>query len=157
MGDERKPTDGNFTLWRVEGEPSLLYMIVFAFTIYCIVMSLRTIFIPNTIKGKLVSVENFLYLTFVYITILIGFGLIYILLETKGHEVMVEMYPMPSDNFFERLETYIYFSAVTLFSVGYGDIAPIGIGRIIAMIEALIGYTIPAAFVARAFIEKDQK
>ena len=81
---------------------------------------------------------------------LIGFGLIYILLETKGHEVMVEMYPMPADNFFERLETYIYFSAVTLFSVGYGDIAPIGIGRVIAMIEALIGYTIPAAFVARA-------
>ena len=53
----------------------------------------------------------------------------------------------------ERLETYIYFSAVTLFSVGYGDIAPIGIGRVIAMIEALIGYTIPAAFVAKAFID----
>jgi potassium channel LctB len=42
-----------------------------------------------------------------------------------------------------------------LFSVGYGDIAPIGIGRVIAMIEALIGYTIPAAFVAKAFIDKD--
>lgn len=135
----------------------MLYMFIFAFTVYCIVMSIRTIFIPNTIKGKLVSVENFLYLTFVYITILIGFGLIYVLLETKGHEVMVEMYPMPNDNFFERLETYIYFSAVTLFSVGYGDIAPIGIGRAIAMIEALIGYTIPAAFVAKAFIDQDRE
>jgi potassium channel LctB len=118
-------------------------------------MSIRTIFIPNTIKGKIVSLENFLYLMFVYITILIGFGLIYTLLETKGHEVMVEMYPLPTENFLERLETYIYFSAVTLFSVGYGDIAPIGIGRVIAMIEALIGYTIPAAFVAKAFIDKE--
>lgn len=135
----------------------MLYMFIFAFTVYCIVMSLRTIFIPNAIKGKLVSVENFLYLTFVYITILIGFGLIYILLETKGYEVMVEMYPLPNDNFFERLETYVYFSAVTLFSVGYGDIAPIGIGRVIAMIEALIGYTIPAAFVAKAFIDQDRE
>jgi potassium channel LctB len=134
----------------------MLFILIFAFTVYCIVMSIRTIFIPNTIKGKIVSIENFLYLMFVYITILIGFGLIYILLETKGHEVMVEMYPLPTDNFLERLETYIYFSAVTLFSVGYGDIAPIGIGRIIAMIEALIGYTIPAAFVAKAFIDKER-
>ncbi|WP_428909520.1 ion channel [Niallia sp. Krafla_26] len=133
----------------------MLYMIVFAFTVYCIVMSVRTIFIPNAIKGKIVSLENFLYLAFVYITILIGFGLIYILLETKGYEVMVEAYPLPDDSFFDRFVTYIYFSAVTLFSVGYGDIAPIGIGRIIAMIEALIGYTIPAAFVAKAFIEKE--
>ncbi|MCQ6277232.1 two pore domain potassium channel family protein [Bacillus sp. V3B] len=135
----------------------MLYLISFVFTIYCILMSLRTIFIPNTIKGKLVSVENFLYLTFVYITILLGFGLIYILLETKGHEVLIEQYSTPSENFIERLGTYIYFSAVTLFSVGYGEIAPIGVGRIIAMIEALIGYTIPAAFVAKAVFDREQK
>jgi potassium channel LctB len=135
----------------------MLFILIFAFTVYCIVMSIRTIFIPNTIKGKIVSVENFLYLMFVYITILIGFGLIYTILEAKGHEVMVEMYPLPTDSFLERLEIYIYFSAVTLFSVGYGDIAPIGIGRVIAMIEALIGYTIPAAFVAKAFIDKERE
>jgi potassium channel LctB len=135
---------------------SMLFILIFAFTVYCIVMSIRTIFIPNTIKGKIVSIENFLYLMFVYITILIGFGLIYTILETKGHEVMVEMYPLPTENFFERLETYIYFSAVTLFSVGYGDIAPIGVGRMIAMVEALIGYTIPAAFVAKAFIDHER-
>jgi potassium channel LctB len=135
----------------------MLYIISLAFTIYCIVMSLKTIFIPNTIKGKLVSFENFLYLTFVYITILIGFGLIYVLLETKGHQVLIEQYPIEADDFAERLGTYIYFSAVTLFSVGYGDIAPIGIGRLIAMIEALIGYTIPAAFVARAVFDFERK
>ena len=93
----------------------MLYIIIFAFTIYCIVMSIKTIFIPNTIKGKLVSLENFLYLIFVYITIFIGFGLIYILLETKGHQVMVEKYPIARQiDFVERLGTYIYFSAVTL-------------------------------------------
>lgn len=135
----------------------MLYIISLAFTIYCIMMSLKTIFIPNTIKGKLVSFENFLYLTFVYITILIGFGLIFFLLETKGYEVLIEQYPTKADDFAERLGTYIYFSAVTLFSVGYGDIAPIGIGRLIAMIEALIGYTIPAAFVARAVFDFERK
>ena len=141
----------------LEKRGNMLYIISLAFTIYCILMSLKTIFIPNTIKGKLVSLENFLYLTFVYITILIGFGLIYILLETNGHQVLIEQYPMKTEDFIERLGTYIYFSAVTLFSVGYGDIAPIGIGRLIAMIEALIGYTIPAAFVARAVFDLERK
>jgi potassium channel LctB len=120
-------------------------------------MSLRTLFIPNTVKGKLVSIEDFIYLSFVYITILVGFGLIYILLETKGYEILIEQYPTSSDNFLERLGTYIYFSGITLFSVGYGDIAPVGIGRLIAIIEALIGYAIPTAFVAHAVFNRDNK
>ena len=120
-------------------------------------MSLKTIFIPNTVKGKLVSVENFIYLSFVYLTILIGFGLIYILLETKGYNLLVEQNPASDENFVERLGTYIYFSGVTLFSVGYGDIAPVGIGRIIAIIEALIGFTIPTAFVAQAVFNRERK
>nr|WP_295971337.1 potassium channel family protein [uncultured Bacillus sp.] len=135
----------------------MLYFLSFAFTVYCIVMSLKTLFIPNTVKGKLVSVENFIYLSFVYVTILIGFGLIYILLETKGYRILVEQYPAPSENYFQRLGTYIYFSGVTLFSVGYGDIAPVGVGRIIAMIEALIGFTIPTAFVAKAVFHRERK
>lgn len=138
-----------------EKRKGMLFFISFAFTIYCIVMSIRNIFIPNTVKGKLVSIENFLYLAFVYLTILIGFGMIYILLEMKGYQVLIEAYPIPTDHFLARFGTYIYFSAITLFSVGYGDIAPIGVGRIIAVIEALIGYTIPAAFVAKAMIRRE--
>ena len=133
----------------------MIYFLSFTFTVYCIVMSLRTLFIPNTVKGKLVSIEDFIYLSFVYITILIGFGLIYILLETKGYEILIEQYPTSSECFLERLGTYIYFSGITLFSVGYGDIAPVGIGRIIAIIEALIGYAIPTAFVAQAVFNRD--
>ena len=135
----------------------MIYFLSFTFTVYCIVMSLRTLFIPNTVKGKLVSIEDFIYLSFVYITILIGFGLIYILLETKGYEILIEQYPTSSDHFLERLGTYIYFSGITLFSVGYGDIAPVGIGRLIAIIEALIGYAIPTAFVAQAVFNRDNK
>lgn len=41
------------------------------------------------------------------------------------------------------------------FSVGFGDVAPVGIGRLLAIIEALLGYTIPAAFVVRTFIDFD--
>ena len=125
--------------------------------VICIVMSLRTLFLPHRIKGKKVSFENFIYLTSIYVTVMIGFGLIYILLELKGYSVFIDEVMGMEDSFVNRVETGLYFSAVTLFSVGYGDIAPIGIGRIIAVVEALIGYTIPAAFVFRAVYEMEKK
>lgn len=123
----------------------------------CISSSIRLLFTPNKIKGKRVSFENFLFLGAIYATVMISFGLLYILLELHGLAVLDDGY-IPSENsFLLRLETGLYFSAVTLFSVGYGDIAPIGIGRIIAVSEALIGYTIPAAFVARTVMDFENK
>jgi potassium channel LctB len=121
----------------------------------CVLMSLRTLFIPHKIRGKRVSFENFLYLAFIYVTVMIGFGLIYVLIEQNGTQVLRESGGAEGGTFFQRLETGFYFSAVTLFSVGYGDISPVGIGRMIAVLEALIGYTIPAAFVARAVFDRE--
>ena len=57
---------------------------------------------------------------------------------------------------FQLVEVCLYFSAVTLLSVGYGDISPIGIGRWIAIAEALIGYTLPFAFVMRSVIDNEK-
>lgn len=118
--------------------------------IICIFMSIRSLFLPNSVQGKNISVENFLYLSFIYFTVMCGFGLIYVLLDSHQIPVLEPGTFKDGMSFLERLETTIYFSAITLFSVGFGDIAPIGVGRIIAVFEALIGYTIPAAFVYRA-------
>ncbi|UII56661.1 potassium channel family protein [Cytobacillus spongiae] len=132
-------------------------LIILLFICLCIGMSLRMLFIPHKIKGKRVSFENFIFLAFVYLTVLIGFGLIYIILELYGYVVLIEGGQNMVGSFLNRLETGLYFSAITLFSVGYGDISPIGIGRLIAVLEALIGYTIPAAFVARAVFDMENK
>lgn len=116
---------------------------------------MRLLFTPNKIRGTRVSFENFLFLATIYATVMIGFGLMYLLLELNGLPVLNYSYESLGNNFFERLETGLYFSAVTLFSVGYGEIAPVGIGRFIAVSEALIGYTIPAAFVARTVLDRE--
>jgi potassium channel LctB len=116
-------------------------------------MSLRNLFLPNGIKGKFVSFENFLYLGIIYTTILIGFGLIYLLFSLKGEPLLREVEIVKSNNIFE---TCFYFSAMTLFSVGHGDVVPQGLGRMITVIEALIGYTLPAAFVARAVFDREK-
>jgi len=135
----------------------VFFYFLLAMIIFFIMMSLRTLFVPYRLKEKWVSFENFIYLFFVYITIMIGFGLIYTLLQLNGVEVYNESEQMydSSLHFIDMLQTGIYFSGITLFSVGFGDLAPIGFGRLIVVIEALIGYTIPAAFVARAVLDMD--
>lgn len=124
--------------------------------ILCITMSLRALFFPNRIKGKSVSLENFFFLAAIYFTVLVGFGLIYFLIAEEGYTILIDSNEVIETSFIRRLGTAIYFSAITLFSVGYGDIAPVGIGRMIVVIEALIGYTIPAAFVARAVYDMEK-
>ncbi|CAM3859059.1 potassium channel family protein [Mesobacillus zeae] len=133
----------------------MLSYLLISVIILCIIMSLRTLFIPNRIKGKKISFENFVVLTCIYATVMIGFGLIYFLIEERGVTLLLEGPQVKSVTALSKLATSLYFSAVTLFSVGYGDIAPVGIGRLIAVVEALIGYTIPAAFVARTVIDRE--
>ncbi|MDY0395815.1 potassium channel family protein [Virgibacillus halophilus] len=41
-------------------------------------------------------------------------------------------------------------------TIGYGDITPVGIGRLVALIEALVGYVLPAAFVMR-IVQNNQR
>ncbi|MFZ7944724.1 ion channel [Neobacillus sp. 19] len=130
-----------------------MFYFLLPIVIFCIFMSIRTLFVPNTIKGKLVSVDNFFYLGTCYLTVIIGFGLIYLLFSLVGTPVVMEANDGHGKNLFE---TSFYFSAMMLFSVGNGDVIPLGIGRFIAVTEALIGYTLPAAFVARVMINREK-
>lgn len=135
-----------------------MFYLLLTLIVFCIFMSLKTLFSPYKIKGKLVSFENFMFLTTIYVTVMIGFGLIYSLLHLNGYPALGDTSSVrPADGFADTLETSIYFSAMTLFSVGHGDIVPLGAGRVIAIIEALIGYTIPAAFVAKAVFDMEHK
>ena len=79
--------------------------------------------------------------------IILAFSLIYIFFDFINIGKIVEHHTGPYhglkwlDNNIMRA---IYFSAITLLSVGYGDVTPFGWSRGIAMIEALIGYILPA-------------
>lgn len=135
---------------------SMIFIMSLIGIIFIIYSSIRLLFTPGKIKDKHISFDNFLFLASIYATVMLGFGLMYFLLEMNGFQVLDDG-TARSGNIIERLETFFYFSAVTLFSVGYGEIAPIGFGRIIAVSEALIGYTIPAAFVYRTVIDLDRR
>nr|WP_254660919.1 potassium channel family protein [Bacillus sp. FJAT-27225] len=131
-----------------------MFYLLLAGTSFCLFMSIKTLFTQNQVRGKLVSFENFLYLGMIYLTVLIGFGMVYLLLGLFVEPVLADPGSTQS-GFLQQAEAAVYFSAMTLFSVGHGDVIPLGPGRWIAIIEALIGYTIPAAFVAKAVMEMD--
>jgi potassium channel LctB len=132
----------------------MIFILLFISIATCITMTLKTLFSPYRLKGKMLSFENFIILGVVYTTITLGFALIYLLFEMHGYPIVRDGFLQDGDGFLMQLESSFYFSAMTLFSVGYGDIYPLGIGRMIAVFEALIGYTIPAAFVARVVLDR---
>ena len=133
----------------------MMFYILFVGIIFCMTMSIRTLFEANS-EQKGFSMENLLWLGNLYATILVGFALVYLLFELQNYSVILDMGNRVDGKFSDQLKTSFYFSAMTMFSVGYGDISPIGIGRMIATVQAFIGYTLPAAFVIRTVIEMDQ-
>lgn len=134
----------------------VFYVSLFVIVV-CMVMSLRTLFIPSTLKEKHLSVKSLMYIMSVYATIMIGFALIYVLFYENGYFVFSENGDVITGDYKFMLKTSLYFSGVTIFSVGFGDISPVGVGRFIAIVEALIGYSIPAAYVVRSVILWDDK
>lgn len=130
-------------------------MLIGAAVVFCLVMSVN-ILIRAVKKGTFLSFETVFVIGLVYVSFLIGFAMIYLLLVEYHVPVLLEVGAELTGSYFEKLESCLYFSAVTLFSVGYGDITPIGIGRWIALIEAFLGYILPTTVVARAVIGIDK-
>lgn len=97
-----------------------------------------------------ISLEIYFTFIIIYFIFIIGFGLIYFILSFD-HMMLIENVHNDHvhSNLLKRLSTSIYFSGVTLLTIGYGDIAPIGIGRMIAIVQALFGYVLPTAFVLK--------
>lgn len=121
----------------------------------CMVMSIRTLFLSTGDKKRF-SMETLGWAVNLYATILIGFALIYLLFELQNHSVILDNGKRVEGDFFQQLQTSFYFSAMTMFSVGYGDISPIGMGRMVATIQAFVGYALPVAFVIRTVSELDK-
>jgi potassium channel LctB len=100
------------------------------------------------LKESRFSMELFYTLLIIYIIVIIGFGMIYFILSFQDI-ILVEYGEPRKVNIIGSVIHSVYFSGVTLLTIGYGDITPLGIGRMIALVEALIGYILPTAFVLK--------
>jgi len=86
-----------------------------------------------------------------YITVTLVFGLLYYFTDS------LDFRSAPSFNNFKILD-YIYFSAVTFTTIGYGDIVPVaGVGHLIVFIESCIELTffpVFGGFIAYKFMQR---
>ena len=108
------------------------------------------------ITEKRFSTEIFCTLLITYSIVIIGFGLIYFIISFQSM-ILVEGNDLREVTIVGSIIHSFYFSGVTMLTIGYGDIAPVGIGRLIALIQALIGYVLPTAFVLRLVVNTQTK
>lgn len=101
------------------------------------------------------SLELFYSLVIIFVIVIVGFGLIYFILSFQGI-ILVEHGELRQVSILGSIIHSLYFSGVTMLTIGYGDITPIGIGRLIAVVQALIGYILPTAFVLR-IVQRGQR
>ena len=134
----------------------LLIMCAIILAFISVGRSMIAIMKNTRVPGSLISVYKMFLLFLVYLTMIIAFGCVYlsfIIMDVPVlQEGQMDLSNMPLTPL-ARIQTVLYFSAVTLLSVGYGDVTPIGIGRWIAIIEALIGYLMPAAFFVTTIVD----
>ncbi|WP_347552455.1 ion channel [Pseudalkalibacillus hwajinpoensis] len=136
-----------------------MFIMIVAFIIIAVIgvwESMISLMKRTRVPGSLLSVYKMFLLFIVYLTMIVAFGSIYLCLVMIDIPVLQEGAVNLSDLSLTplvKIQSVLYFSAVTLLSVGYGDLTPIGIGRWIAILEALIGYLMPAAFFVTTIVD----
>ncbi|MBD7966403.1 ion channel [Fictibacillus norfolkensis] len=133
---------------------NVVLVILIIITASLIIRSIWMLFKHPGIKEHLMPASHLLILFIVYGTIISGFGLIYALISLMGYPVI--KLELNQSDFFSFIEACIYFSSTTILSVGYGDIVPVGAGRWIAALQALIGYLLPIAFVLSSVVHHNK-
>ena len=90
------------------------------------------------------EVSTLQYIVFLT-AVIIAFGLFYTHLTPIGHGIGQGLNPICDITFL----TGIYFSIVTISSLGYGDMHPMGFSKALVCIEVLIGLAVIGIMIAK--------
>lgn len=106
-------------------------------------------------KYSYFSTALFYKLFFVLFGIMIAFAVLYYALSFDNPMLRVSS---PGGKPVEHtFSNYLYYSGVTILSVGYGDYIPTGYLRFFALLEAAIGLLLPTAYFMRVLDSKGNK
>lgn len=93
----------------------------------------------------LVEDVSLLVYSLIFVVIVIGFGIVYTCLTPIGHGIGQNLTPLSETT----LRGGIYFSVVTVSSLGYGDMHPVGISKALAGLEVLLGLAVIGIMIAK--------
>ncbi len=81
----------------------------------------------------------------VFLVVVVLFGMIYMFLTPSGNGIGQAVEPLDSVSIYMG----IYFSITTITSLGYSDLHPIGLARLLVCLEALFGVSSIGIMIAR--------
>lgn len=105
---------------------------------------------------KTIVIYNIIILFNLYFLIAAAFSLIYIILDFADIGFIVDHYSsgVHQDQIIDIITRSLYFSFITLFAVGYGDMTPFGFAKAVSMIQAFVGFILPYAILLNYIIYK---
>lgn len=84
---------------------------------------------------------------------MVGFPVIY---HTLSSDIVILVTSLSTMNAVEPTWlNLLYFSGVTLLSIGFGDLLPVGSARLFALLEAAIGILLPTVFFIKSIYKKE--
>lgn len=93
-------------------------------------------------RGEPASVSRIIVLALVnYIELIVAFAVVYASVGRALEQPIVEKASTMRD--------YLYFSGITQLTIGYGDCLPVGIARLFALVQALVGLALTVFIFAR--------
>ena len=102
-------------------------------------------------RQRAVIIYNITFLAFLFFVIAFFFALVYMIFDFLKIGLIMDHYASSThqENPIDLFTRSFYFSFITLFSVGYGDMTPFGLSKGVAIIEATIGHVLPIAIVIK--------
>ena len=85
----------------------------------------------------------------IFAAMVILFGCLYTYLTPSGHGIGRDLKKLPDITFPTDILTGIYFSTVTISSLGYGDMHPMGFSKVLACIEVILGLVLIGIMIAK--------
>lgn len=103
---------------------------------------------------KTIIIYNVIILFNLYFIIAAAFSAIYIILDYAELGFILDHYSsIPHQKqLIDVITRSFYFSFITLFAVGYGDMTPFGLSKAVSMIQAFVGFILPYAILLNYII-----
>ncbi len=117
-------------------------------------LNIYTFFRRKTYRQTAFDGRLFSHLFVSLLGVMFGFAANYYALSQDGMIFVTSLESMtPIEPSWQNV---LYFSGVTLLSIGFGDLLPVGPARLFALVEAAIGILLPTAFFVKSVYKKEE-
>ncbi|SES14847.1 potassium channel family protein [Salipaludibacillus aurantiacus] len=122
--------------------------LLISFTLLFLIANVYYFFTNKSYKKSYMDSALLFKLFLILTTLTFGFACLYYLLSLEQPILRIND---PTDELVDMtFGDALYFSGVTMLSVGYGDLVPIGSARFFSLIQAALGLLLPASYFLKA-------